>query len=314
MSIRSAMAIILSIIWSAPALSQVVDLHVPSDAVYPGVSFEISAVVQYPDGYTLHLPQADGYDLPRWGDLTLLSIEHRDRSVGPERMIRDSLVFTAAAFTIQAATTTPGSMLLTSAADTIRAEIPARTILVEPALPDDAVVREISPVYRPPTDYLLIAGIVLGIFLAIAAIVVAFRRRQSSHEPDPVVKRPPFEEAMADLESLSTDSPSTEHDRPFVIRLSYIHRRYIARRLKIPAMERTSAELIGDLSRSQHVSDAMISNASSILAEIDHVKFAGDDLATDRTSLLKAVSLWIREAEERAARDDQPIIDVTAKS
>lgn len=280
------------------ALSQDIRLYVPTDSVSVGEPFEIAVVARYRDHLQLQIPLAEGDQPAQLGDIVLTALMARDRrSAGAE--VADSLVFRAAAFRLQNASTRGGSLAFRGRESTVEIAVPAVDVFVRPTVDPESEPRAISPIQPapPPLWWILIP---LAIILLLYFGIRTWRRRSvhpaSRARPD----LPPLEEALHALSALESAEVSREHDRAFVILLSDILRTYIGRRLGLPARESTTGELLGNLAGHPVITTAMIDASRPMMNTMDAVKFARKPLPCSRDDLKKRIRQWILEADRLA--------------
>ncbi len=143
-----------------------------------------------------------------------------------------------------------------------------------------------------------IGAAILAAFLVLLYPIVRRRSRQGKKErSSPPV--PPFETAMQRLERLREALPATmdEMER-FFVEASEMMREYLARRYSLPALERTTEELlVSPWGRSMMDSDHG-RDLAEILRTCDAVKFGGplpDEAGCTR--LLDRASLFLRRTK-----------------
>jgi hypothetical protein len=112
---------------------------------------------------------------------------------------------------------------------------------------------------------LAILGLLLGLLLY-------FRRKRRTRE----AHRTPEEIARDELEDLeATGLLEEERYREYVFGLSLIFRRYLERRLRIPAAEQTTEEILVSLRKAKHLDKTLKEEARSLLEETDPIKYRG---------------------------------------
>lgn len=132
--------------------------------------------------------------------------------------------------------------------------------------------KRVSPVL------LILAGLALLLVLALAAWLF-YRWRQ----PKPVVAKPepllpPFDEAMQNLQTLTSGSLLKEgRVKDFYVEINHIIRRYYSRLYRIHAEEMTSFELEQWLEDQKHISAEIIGLNRAFQEQCDAVKFAKYD-------------------------------------
>jgi len=127
-------------------------------------------------------------------------------------------------------------------------------------------------------------GVILGALAAIilGAVAVAawrrYRRRPRAGPAAPVVpaipEEPPYDRALRELESLLAGGLlATGRIKEFHIALSEIIKRFLAGRYRFDALDRTTEEVVADLTRSG-ADPSLMRGASQLLGACDLVKFA----------------------------------------
>ncbi len=130
------------------------------------------------------------------------------------------------------------------------------------------------PIPRDYTFYLIVAGlVVLGSLMAGWALWLFYRyRRKGGRTPPPI---PAHELALKELGQLKRDELIAKGImREYYFRLSEIFRRYLERRYRFPAVERTTDEIAPDLMRLPTCCEETKVNARQLLEHADLVKFA----------------------------------------
>jgi LPXTG-motif cell wall-anchored protein len=151
---------------------------------------------------------------------------------------------------------------------------------VQPAPKDSstgaaAELRDIKPPEEVPwrPGKLLIYGAVAGFLLIAGAGFFYFRRKKKTFLQEPPL--PPHVRAFEELEQLAREQLIERGIvREYYFRLSEIFRRYIERRFHIPAVERTTEEIMPDIVRLQECNPAVKAETQDILRYADLVKFA----------------------------------------
>jgi hypothetical protein len=152
-----------------------------------------------------------------------------------------------------------------------------------------------------PLIYSLLAALLLGIS---GALLMLYRRRKKALPPAP--PKPAHVRAFEELEQLTREKLIERGIvREYYFRLSEIFRRYIERRFYIPAVERTTEEIMPDISRLPACAAEVKVEMREILRYADLVKFAcflPDREASDR-DYQRVVRVIEKTREEPAAAD-----------
>jgi len=135
---------------------------------------------------------------------------------------------------------------------------------IAPRLPPEAV-----PARRTWWQWLLLGGVCA----AVLAVAVWLLRRRG--EPEPEIRRPPWETAGTALEELEAALPLPAEE--FFVRFTDILRKYLEERFHLPAGEQTTQEFLDTL-RTSRVLDAECKRIlEEVLTAADMVKFARAD-------------------------------------
>jgi hypothetical protein len=149
-------------------------------------------------------------------------------------------------------------------------------------------------------------GAALLFFLIAGTVIWLYLRRKKKLAAVPA--KPAHLLALEELEQLNRDQLIEKGIvREYYFRLSEIFRRYIERRFHIPAVERTTEELVPDILNRTEFGSAVKAETREILRHADLVKFARlspDKNATD--SEYRKVVHVIEETKEVPAADGAP--------
>jgi hypothetical protein len=155
---------------------------------------------------------------------------------------------------------------------------PAQSVLVTPVPPgpkdQEGQIRGIKGVIGPtgwsPWWWALLALLLLG-----GGVFAWHRRQRVLHGPPPEPPVPADEEALSRLAALK-NSGWIEAGKPkeFYSRLSEIVRAYLERGFRLPALERTTSELVRDLARRQDFDPGVKASFRTLFEACDLVKFA----------------------------------------
>lgn len=153
-------------------------------------------------------------------------------------------------------------------------------IVVASLNPDEAGdIRDIKPPITPPRDYrLLILYIAIGLLVvaAIAFLIYYLKRRREGKSLLPKRSkplRPAHEIAFEALAALqASDLLARGEVKEYYTRLSDVVRQYIENRYYIPAMEKTTTELL--VSLAEQNLNSYVESMRTLLSRSDLVKFA----------------------------------------
>jgi hypothetical protein len=162
-------------------------------------------------------------------------------------------------------------------------------------------IKPIQEIPRPLLRVVLYGAVVVFLFLVAGTVFWLSRRRRRHRAAAP--PKPAHQLALEELEALNRDQLIEKGViREYYFRLSEIFRRYIERRFHIPAVERTTEELVPDIISSQEFSSAIKAEMRDILRFADLVKFARlcPDKNTTDTEYRKIMRV-IEETKEGAS-------------
>ncbi len=292
--------------------AQRVDAYLSEDSVYVG------------DRFTLTLIAIHGFDEPpsfpsidsSFGDILPLDLASAGTQYMDTGIRLDSAVYTVTTFALDTARLTP---LTIGFGDTVLSAVtPARELRVISMVPEDATdIRDMAPPvdFGPPLWPYVLLGLAL-VILSILIWYVIWRRRQ----PPPIPDKEPEEDelpspavlAIERLEALK-GAPLTEKNQVeiYYVELSDVLRTYIEHRLRIPALESTTQELIMELIHPdiQHqIPSGIPQRVEQILSLADLVKFADviPSIPEGRTALEEAFKVVQRtelKFDQRAASE-----------
>ena len=134
-------------------------------------------------------------------------------------------------------------------------------------------IRDIKPPFDAPSNYL--SFILLGLVIVVGLILGLFylRKHRQKKPITPIVEvesRPVHEIALEQLEALEKAENDMEE---YHTQISYVVRKYISARFRVPALELTTASLLHEMIRNQ-VDNACIDRLQHFLTNCDRVKFA----------------------------------------
>lgn len=172
-------------------------------------------------------------------------------------------------------------------------------------------IKPIQEIPRPLRPVFLYGAVVL--FLSLIAGTVFWLSRRKRRHRAAAPPKPAHQLALEELEALNRDQLIEKGImREYYFRLSEIFRRYIERRFHIPAVERTTEELVPDIITSQELSSAIKAEMRDILRFADLVKFAR--LCPDKNTTDAEYRKIIRVIEETKEGAATPAADGTTTS
>lgn len=304
-----------------PVRAQHVRGYVSEDSVAIGDRFYFSLVAEHDPGLTANLPTT-------WPDSTLGDLEFVDPARAAKStftrtttagMQVDSLVFEVTTFALDTAIVLPVEVTFTGDGQTFTASSQPLFVKVRSLVPKDAgEIRDLAPLIDFPRNWwpwialAALATIVVGLLMRYT------RKLKRDSVPIPIGERydpevSPFDEAMARLKRLEqVDLYQDVAIKPFYVELSDLLRTYIERRLRIPALETTTRELILLVRRHSErpgFDKETVLLLQSVLTRADLVKFAdvrpapgeGRDVLRDTESVLTRIETTLHPAPEQEA-------------
>lgn len=285
---------LLGAVWllPAPAAAQEADARLSADEVTVGERFLLTLrATTPPDGGAAHFP--DAADTTAFGDLEVIGVRARGSAAGGGV---DSIVYEVTTFALDTALVPSFPVAIVREGDTLRAATPPIALPVRSLVPEGTEApRDLAPLVDFPRSPWPWVALVAGL-LALAALLWYALRRRAGGEPAPAAEPPPLpplDEALARLRVLeSADLAEPAAVKPFYVELSDTLRRYLARRVDVPALELTTRELIQALEHRRGLPPEGPARLRSILVEADMVKFA------DRRPPAASARARLREAHD----------------
>ncbi len=182
--------------------------------------------------------------------------------------------------------------------------MPLVVSVYEPAVDTTQAIKPIKPPINTPLTFreaLPWIGLGMGALLLVSAAVVAIRylrRRRRDPEVFSLKPRdPPHVIAFRELDRLKEEKLwERGHVKAFYTRLTEITRTYIERQYGIPAMERTTGEIIQAFRRSNTENGLLEEMLGDLLTVADLVKFAKEEpLPVDNQTNLNNAYLFVQK-------------------
>ncbi len=273
-----------------PVAAQEIRAYVDADSITVGDQFGLVVVAPHAPDASIEFPSFSDEEIDKGvmiGDLQILGASPPGKilqGVGSSFPVADTITYLATTFAIDTAHVAPISVGIRTGGRSETAQSAPFVLTIQSVLTgDEQDVRDITPLASFPV-------FLLPWIAALAAAVAAFflgrylyrRRPQPVEEPptpEPIVEPvfvSPIKEANARLAKLE-DHPVGSYDekKDFFVELSDIVRTYFSRRIDVPALETTSAELLRLLTDSrQNFSPELLGDLREILAVADLTKFA----------------------------------------
>ena len=272
------------------ASAQLVRAYILQDSVTVGDRLTLVVVAEHKEGDVVAFPTFEptaGQAGGTLGDLLVFGPRRQGRmllGVGYNYPVADTLTYEVTTFALDSAFVPQIAVTVTSNGAQRRAASDPFFFQVSSLVPPDATtMRDITPI-APFSRSLL--PFLLAVLVAVAAALAMrwwWKRppKPVEIEPIPEVVAPvesPIAEAMRRLEALDqTDLTQVENLKPFFVELSECLRTYLERKLGVPALETTTAELYGELRETTmagRLPGDVSSDIRTILQQADLVKFA----------------------------------------
>lgn len=273
-NLNRTVAVVALTVWSSMARAEIRDasglVHVategPRDSVTVGQRFPVTYSLSAPDSLVFV-----ARDALNAGSCRVVSLAWREtRAAGVVERIADVVMVPTE---LDSVVVPPVAFdFVSPQGDTLRAwsdvfDVPIRRIAI--ASKD---VRPLKPQWEVPPDYLKWAAIALAAIAAVAALVwwIRRRRRRTGSEA-PEVRLPPDVVALAELERIAGLGLVERGEfKPYYTLVADAVRRYLGERFHVESMDRTTYELLEELSRRGNHVDGL----EALLNEADLVKFA----------------------------------------
>ncbi len=267
-----------------PASAQTARAYSRADSISVGERFDLTVVVERPvwaRTVFTHPPHDSTGQVLQIADILILRTLLDTSPAASESGI-DSVVYEATTFALDTAIVGPVPVGIVATGDTLAISADPFWIPVRSVVPGDAEdILDLMPIAEfPPAiwPWLVFLGLLIaatGAFLwwyRHSPQIVSLLRSESE------IKKSPLEEATERLAALEDADLSTDETvKAFFVELSETLRTYISRRLEVPALERTSRELLDDIRDRANQDLApleMIEVASLVLQTSDLAKFA----------------------------------------
>ncbi len=280
-SLRVALVIAVAMLCAASASAQTARLTVLEDSATTGEPFEVAVTVRHAPGQQTAFPvvPAGGAEArPRLeiGDAIALEVERfPPRRTATARI--DSAVYRVVTFAADTARVGPVEVTVTDGGEVIPLATGSAVVPVRSVLEGESPPYEPAPFGDPePFPSAAPVWIALGMLAALVIRlsvwgVIRLLRRPRGH----VERADPYQVALARLGVLDADAPQTpEAVEAFVVEVRSVVRRYLERRLRVPAATSTTGDLEAVLEADARLSDASVGMVRHVLRPTDLVAFA----------------------------------------
>jgi hypothetical protein len=301
----------------APSAAQSVqvDAHVSADSVLIGERFVLSLVARHRASTEVVFPEPAAGPLA-FGDLEVVArLDAKQRYGGTAQpgLRVDSVTYAVTTFALDSARVAGVPVQVVSGpGDTTEVRSPGLTVPVRSVVgPDAEGLRGLAPLATFPAPYwpwVLLASVAL--LLAAGLAYYAWQRRTAdtdTHPPAPEPPVPPPVRARAQLGTLEGRVDAEEPDavKAFYVDLADVLRRYLAARLPVAVMERTTSELVRALRTETDLPRQTIGRVHAVLELADLVKFAVTrPVPSDNQTALHETRAAIDAVEEALSADE----------
>ncbi len=240
---------------AGPAHGQRVEAYLSADSVTVGDRFTLTLVALHGVETEPAFPDPSAGEAV-YGDLEVLEVATsggRILGVDTSGFRIDSVVYEATTFALDTAYVPPLRILFSANADTFSVATPPLILPVSSLVPTEAEgIKDLASLVEfagPIWPYVLLG---LALLVLVALLIYYLRRRRRAPEPEPPPPPPvprisPYEAAIARLRELETASlEAPTQIKPFFVELSDLLRTYLEDRLGVPALERTTRELMNE--------------------------------------------------------------------
>ncbi len=303
----------LSILLTAPAHAQTAGASFSVDTALVGERFTLTLSVATPRGRRAVFPDPAPGDTI-FGDLFVIGVG--DTMPGDAGITR--VEYEVTTFSLDSAVTPPLPIRLIGERDTLLLQTPGLVLPVGSVVPDTATtVRDLAPIF--PFERPLWPWIMLGMgILGLAAIIALLFWKRSLREEDETAAAPrrtpetPRREALRRLREIEAQYNPGDADqvKTFYVQLSDTLRKYLHRRIHVPALETTTAELAELLRRHPRMPGGAPGQIRSILVLADLAKFADfqPSESEGRQALRETYSL-VDRIEEHLRPETEPNLE-----
>jgi hypothetical protein len=255
-----------------------IEARVSADSVKIGERFTLTLVAERAEETEVVFPAADA-GAPLFGDLHVLGRGAVQTRQSPEARRIDSVAYEVATFALDSARVPILPVRLVAGDDTTVAGSAPRVVPVGSVVgPDAEGLRAPALLASFPRPFWWWGVLGLTTMALLAGLAYVWWRRTgeegASETPDEGPKDP-YEAASDRLQRLERRNPSgREACTAFYVDLTETLRVYLARRVGVRALERTTPEVLAALRHRPEVGDRVVRRLEGVLEQADLVKFA----------------------------------------
>ena len=297
------------------ASAQTVRATASVDSVRIGERFTVSVTVTHRVLSSVAFP-SDTAGPAVFGDLEVFArsaVSRRYRGADDPGVQVDSVAYEVATFALDTARVPPLPVQFVASGDTTQVRTQPLLIPVQSTVSSEAQgLRGMAPLATFPGPWwpwVLLTMVLL--VLAVGAIyywrewTATSRDGTAAQAPPPAI--PPYEAAMHRLDALERTTNWSEPDalETFFVELSTLVRRYVADRLGVAALERTTTELVRALHHEPALPAAAVDDVREVLKQSDLVKFADRRPASQEGRAALRTAREAIDAIERAQPTEQ---------
>ena len=255
-----------------------IEARVSADSVKIGERFTLTLVAERAEETEVVFPAADA-GAPLFGDLHVLGRGAVQTRQSPEARRIDSVAYEVTTFALDSARVPILPVRLVAGDDTTVAGSAPRVVPVGSVVgPDAEGLRAPALLASFPRPFWWWGVLGLTTMALLAGLAYVWWRRTgeegASETPDEAPKDP-YEAASDRLQRLERRNPSgREACTAFYVDLTETLRIYLARRVGVRALERTTPEVLAALRHRPEVGDRVVRRLEGVLEQADLVKFA----------------------------------------
>lgn len=308
---RSGVFLLLGgLVWAAGTVAAQTSPHlearVSADSVKIGERFTLTLVAQHGADGDAVFPPADAGSAV-FGDLHVFRRGAvQTRQVSNARRV-DSVAYEVTTFALDSARVPIFPIRLVAGSDTtVAGTFPRVVPVVSVVGPDAEGLRAPTLLAAFPRPVWWWGGLgLVGAVLVAGVAYVWWRRQEDGDEVVPSEEEPagPYEAASTRLHRLERRNPTgREACTAFYVDLTETLRIYLARRVGVRALERTTPEVLAALHRRPEVNEAVVRRLQAVLEQADLVKFADAQPPPDESQEVLEEAQGILDAIEAAQR------------